>query len=144
MYNVHNYFLSQIRNSNKMQNFFFVMKIFKLTAFANFDVCSNFFVHVFSIISINNSTKRFFSFSMFVVVVHMFNDFISFFRSSTIFNKNTFLMFRRKNWRFCTLKLKFFFSVSKFRNDHFKRFFKISQILNDYFEFFEIIFIQNI
>ena len=115
MYDVHNYFLSQIQNSNKMQNFFFATKIFKLITFANFNVCSNFFVHVFSIISINNSTKRFFfRFRCLLSLCMCLMISFRFFQSSTIFNKNTFLMFQRKNLRFCILKLKFFFFY--FRN----------------------------
>ena len=136
MYDVHNSFLSWIWNSNEMQNFFFTSKIFKLITFANFDVCSNFFMHVFSIISIDIRQNVFFrprcSFLFYKYLTILFR----FFLLSIIFNKDTFLMFRRKNWRFCILKWKiFFFHFWKFEliiSVDFLKIYKYWTIISDF------------
>ena len=60
--------------SNKMQNFFFAMKISKLTFFADFNISLNVFILIFSIISIENFLKNIFFIFMVDFIVQFFHN----------------------------------------------------------------------
>ena len=80
MHYIHDTFFSKIQMSNKMQNLFFTREISELTTLTNFNVILNFFIKIFSSISINNATINVFFVLMICFVMQIFQNFLSFFQ----------------------------------------------------------------